>query len=69
MTSFAFILSVLPLARAQDAGAEMRQSLGTAVFAGMPGVTFIGLVLTPAFYVMVRWLSPLPRRDTNAPWP
>jgi multidrug efflux pump subunit AcrB len=52
MTSFAFILGVLPLARAQGAGAEMRQSLGTAVFAGMLGVTFFGLVFTPTFYVL-----------------
>jgi HAE1 family hydrophobic/amphiphilic exporter-1 len=66
MTSFAFILGVLPLARAQGAGAEMRQSLGTAVFAGMLGVTFFGLVFTPTFYVLVRWLSSLLRRDTKA---
>ncbi len=54
MTSFAFILGVLPLVLAQGAGAEMRQSLGTAVFAGMLGVTFFGLVLTPVFYVVIR---------------
>jgi len=65
MTSFAFILGVLPLAGAQGAGAEMRQSLGTAVFAGMLGVTFFGLVFTPTFYVLVRWLSSLLRRHTN----
>ena len=65
MTSFAFILGVLPLARAQGAGAEMRQSLGTAVFAGMLGVTFFGLVFTPTFYVLVRWLSSVLRRDAN----
>ena len=63
MTSFAFILGVLPLVRAQGAGAEMRQSLGTAVFAGMLGVTFFGLVFTPTFYVLVRWVSSLLRRD------
>ena len=65
MTSFAFILGVLPLARAEGAGAEMRQSLGTAVFAGMLGVTFFGLLFTPTFYVLVRWLSSLLRRRTN----
>lgn len=54
MTSFAFILGVLPLAIATGAGAEMRQSLGTAVFFGMLGVTFFGLVFTPVFYVVVR---------------
>jgi multidrug efflux pump len=54
MTSFAFILGVLPLMLAQGAGAEMRQSLGTAVFAGMLGVTFFGLFLTPVFYVVIR---------------
>jgi multidrug efflux pump subunit AcrB len=43
----------------------MRQSLGTAVFAGMLGVTFFGLVFTPTFYVLVRWLSSLLRRHTN----
>ena len=54
MTSLAFILGVLPLAVAVGAGAEMRQSLGTAVFAGMLGVTLFGLVFTPVFYVLVR---------------
>src|SRR5437016_11086365 len=54
MTSFAFILGVVPLAIATGAGAEMRQSLGNAVFFGMLGVTGFGLVFTPAFYVVVR---------------
>ncbi|MGE3318164.1 MAG: efflux RND transporter permease subunit [Candidatus Berkiella sp.] len=54
MTSFAFIFGVLPLALAIGAGAEMRQSLGTAVFSGMLGVTFFGLFLTPVFYVVIR---------------
>jgi HAE1 family hydrophobic/amphiphilic exporter-1 len=58
MTSFAFILGVVPLVVATGAGAEMRQSLGTAVFAGMLGVTGFGLLFTPAFYVMVRRLAP-----------
>ena len=53
MTSFAFILGVLPLVIATGAGAEMRQSLGTAVFFGMIGVTLFGLIFTPIFYVVV----------------
>jgi hydrophobe/amphiphile efflux-1 (HAE1) family protein len=54
MTSFAFIFGVLPLAIAVGAGAEMRQSLGTAVFFGMLGVTGFGLIFTPVFYSVVR---------------
>ncbi|MEA2789041.1 MAG: hypothetical protein QOG73_1447 [Acetobacteraceae bacterium] len=54
MTSFAFILGVIPLVLASGAGAEMRQSLGTAVFAGMLGVTVFGLVFTPVFYAVIR---------------
>jgi NodT family efflux transporter outer membrane factor (OMF) lipoprotein len=54
MTSFAFILGVLPMVVAKGAGAEMRQSLGTAVFSGMLGVTLFGLFLTPVFYVVIR---------------
>ncbi len=54
MTSFAFILGVVPLAIAQGAGAEMRQALGTAVFFGMLGVTLFGLIFTPVFYVVCR---------------
>jgi hydrophobic/amphiphilic exporter-1 (mainly G- bacteria), HAE1 family len=57
MTSFAFIFGVFPLAIATGAGAEMRQSLGTAVFAGMLGVTLFGLLFTPTFYVVVRWIA------------
>ena len=57
MTSFAFILGVVPLLIATGAGAEMRQALGTAVFFGMLGVTFFGLLLTPVFYVSCRWLG------------
>jgi multidrug efflux pump len=56
MTSFAFILGVFPLVIAEGAGAEMRQTLGTAVFYGMIGVTLFGLVLTPVFYYVVRGL-------------
>ena len=54
MTSFAFILGVAPLAVATGAGAEMRQSLGTAVLFGMLGVTGFGLLFTPAFYTIIR---------------
>jgi HAE1 family hydrophobic/amphiphilic exporter-1 len=54
MTSFAFILGVAPLVVATGAGSEMRQSLGTTVFAGMLGVTAFGLLFTPAFYTVVR---------------
>jgi multidrug efflux pump subunit AcrB len=54
MTSFAFILGVAPLVVATGAGAEMRQSLGTAVFFGMLGVTGFGLLFTPVFYTLVR---------------
>ncbi len=54
MTSFAFILGVLPLVLAKGAGAEMRQALGTAVFFGMLGVTVFGLLFTPVFYVLIR---------------
>ncbi len=56
MTSLAFILGVLPMVKATGAGAEMRQVLGTAVFAGMSGVTLVGLFLTPTFYVLLRSL-------------
>jgi multidrug efflux pump subunit AcrB len=62
MTSLAFILGVVPLVWAVGAGAELRQALGTAVFAGMIGVTFFGLIFTPVFYVVCRWLSDLGRR-------
>ena len=54
MTSFAFVLGVIPLVLASGAGAEMRQSLGTAVFAGMLGVTGFGLIFTPVFYAVIR---------------
>jgi multidrug efflux pump len=57
MTSFAFILGVLPLVIARGAGAEMRRTLGTAVFAGMLGVTLFGIFLTPVFFYVIRWLS------------
>jgi multidrug efflux pump subunit AcrB len=57
MTSFAFILGVFPLVIAEGAGAEMRRTLGTAVFAGMLGVTLFGIFLTPVFYAVVRRFS------------
>ena len=63
MTSFAFILGVVPLVIATGAGAEMRQALGTAVFFGMLGVTFFGLIFTPVFYVLVRWIASLRTSD------
>ena len=57
MTSLAFIFGVVPLVLATGAGAEMRQALGTAVFFGMIGVTLFGLLFTPVFYVLVRWIG------------
>jgi len=60
MTSFAFILGVAPLMIAQGAGAEMRRTLGTAVFAGMLGVTLFGLLLTPVFFFAIDWLGGTP---------
>jgi len=70
MTSFAFILGVLPLAIASGPGAEMRQALGTAVFFGMIGVTIFGLIFTPVFYVICRALSSkLPKRKPERLFP
>jgi multidrug efflux pump subunit AcrB len=57
MTSLAFILGVVPLVVATGAGAEMRRTLGTAVFAGMLGVTLFGIFLTPVFYNVIQWSS------------
>jgi multidrug efflux pump subunit AcrB len=57
MTSLAFIFGVVPLVWAIGAGAELRQALGTAVFAGMIGVTVFGLIFTPVFYVLCRRLA------------
>lgn len=54
MTSFAFIMGVLPLVLSEGAGAEMRHAIGITVFSGMLGVTFFGLFLTPVFYVLLR---------------
>jgi multidrug efflux pump len=57
MTSFAFILGVVPLVLATGAGAEMRKTLGIAVFSGMLGVTAFGIFFTPVFYSVIRWFS------------
>jgi multidrug efflux pump len=57
MTSFAFILGVVPLVLAKGAGAEMRVALGVAVFSGMLGVTVFGIFFTPVFYVVIRWIT------------
>jgi hydrophobe/amphiphile efflux-1 (HAE1) family protein len=57
MTSFAFILGVVPLVIAEGAGGEMRRALGTAVFSGMLGVTFFGIFLTPVFYFVITWFE------------
>lgn len=69
MTSLAFILGVVPLVFASGAGAEMRQSLGTAVFAGMIGVTIFGLIFTPLFYVLVRSVSEWRSKSRNTDEP
>jgi multidrug efflux pump subunit AcrB len=57
MTSFAFILGVLPLVDSSGSGSEMRQAVGVAVFFGMIGVTLFGLIFTPIFYMIVRGLA------------
>jgi hydrophobe/amphiphile efflux-1 (HAE1) family protein len=79
MTSFAFIFGVVPLVIATGAGAEMRRSLGLAVFAGMIGVTLFGIFLTPVFFYVIQWfgrdarpdMGPAshPRPDPDAPTP
>ena len=68
MTSVAFILGVVPLISASGAGAEMRRTLGTAVFAGMIGVTAFGVFLTPVFYFAIQWIVDLVRpRNSFSP--
>ncbi|HEY3640427.1 MAG TPA: multidrug efflux RND transporter permease subunit, partial [Xanthobacteraceae bacterium] len=67
MTSLAFVLGVVPLVLATGAGAEMRQALGTAVFFGMLGVTLFGLMFTPVFYVLIRWIGTLGRSGEKKP--
>ena len=62
MTSLAFIFGVAPLVWATGAGAELRQTLGTAVFFGMIGVTVFGLIFTPVFYVVCSWIAGLASR-------
>jgi Cu/Ag efflux pump CusA len=57
MTSIAFIAGVMPLLVAQGAGSEVRRVMGVTVFAGMLGVTFFGLFLSPVFYVALRRLA------------
>ena len=68
MTSLAFIMGVIPLVTSTGAGAEMRKAMGVAVFSGMLGVTFFGLLLTPVFYLVIRSLVRRRRaaRDENA---
>ncbi len=72
MTSFAFILGVVPLVLSVGAGAEMRRTLGTAVFGGMLGVTIFGVFLTPVFYYVIQWLTDLrskPKHPAPRPTP
>jgi multidrug efflux pump len=70
MTSFAFIMGVIPLVTASGAGSEMRQAIGIAVFAGMLGVTFFGLFLTPVFFVTIEnWLERIRQRAAGYPQP
>jgi multidrug efflux pump len=65
MTSFAFIFGVIPLVISTGAGAEMRRTLGTAVFSGMLGVTLFGIFLTPVFYYVIQWAAS--RRRSEEP--
>jgi multidrug efflux pump subunit AcrB len=69
MTSLAFIFGVSPMVWSIGAGAELRQTLGTAVFFGMIGVTVFGLIFTPAFYVVARWFTGVRRRRAPAAHP
>jgi multidrug efflux pump len=70
MTSFAFIMGVVPLVFSTGAGSEMRHAMGVAVFSGMLGVTFFGLFLTPVFYVLLhRRRKPLPATQGISPAP
>ena len=69
MTSFAFIAGVIPLIVASGAGAEMRRVMGIAVFSGMLGVTFLGLVFTPLFYTLVRGVADRGHAPTKADTP
>jgi hydrophobe/amphiphile efflux-1 (HAE1) family protein len=69
MTSFAFIMGVVPLATASGAGSEMRQAIGIAVLSGMLGVTLFGLFLTPVFFVTIESLRSRFKRAESAPSP
>ena len=66
MTSFAFILGVVPLVLSEGAGAEMRRTLGTAVFSGMLGVTLFGIFLTPVFFYVIQWFADRRARGEDA---
>jgi multidrug efflux pump len=71
MTSLAFILGVIPLMISRGAGAEMRRTLGTAVFAGMLGVTLFGIFLTPVFFNVIQWFKdrrPQKRKPGDFEW-
>jgi multidrug efflux pump len=69
MTSLAFVMGVIPLVTSHGAGAEMRRAMGVAVFSGMLGVTFFGLMLTPVFYLLIRRrrANRLQKPDGDAP--
>jgi multidrug efflux pump len=69
MTSIAFIMGVVPLITSTGAGAEMRQAMGVAVFAGMLGVTLFGLLLTPVFYVLLRFMVGAHRKQPEPALP
>src|SRR5262249_3813501 len=65
MTSFAFILGVVPLLVSTGAGFEMRRKLGTAVFSGMLGVTLFGIFLTPVFFNIIEWMMEVWEEGAN----
>jgi HAE1 family hydrophobic/amphiphilic exporter-1 len=67
MTSFAFILGVIPLLTASGAGAEGRKVMGMAVFSGMLGATIIGVLLIPAFFVLIEGRKKKEPKDTIQP--
>jgi len=57
MTSLAFIRAWFRWSVSSGAGAEMRRTLGAAVFSGMLGVTLFGIFLTPVFYYVIQWVG------------
>jgi HAE1 family hydrophobic/amphiphilic exporter-1 len=69
MTSFAFILGVLPLVLATGAGAASRQSLGTAVFGGMITSTVLAVFFVPVFFVVIQWLAEWSQPQASEPAP